>query len=445
MKHSKWGPSGAHRNLRCLGAPAAEAAYKDELSFFSAEGLAAHYLREVCRKENKPAIDFYERSLKVKQVEDEDGDIHSEVFFIEEDPTSFLEEDDSKFVFKVDEEMVDGVQRSLDMVDSKGYQKIYPEETLSTATWFGEGEIGTVDEHGIHLNKTAKVLRIGIHDLKYGGYIVGDEDEAGPEQLMIYAASVYDKLRKKTPEISEYEVKFELSICQPRRNHFPEWEVTLEEILLFMEYAASRKKLSDMPYAPRTPGAKQCHMCKHRPNCAEYQTYSVSAIGLKVEDLNARSGDITKVPAPEFPSVKSLTLEQRAFIYSHKGIVKKFMDDIELSLEKDYDDGYEIPGLKKVRGRVSRDWSDKEAAERFLIQRLGAAVAIERKLISVAQAEKRMTEQVFSKAKNLIKYERTKDTLVPLSSKKHAIEQIVNEFDNLDEGPEGNPDLSFLD
>lgn len=440
MEHSRRGPSGAYKWSRCLGSPAAEAQYPDALTHLNAEGTAAHFLREMCRKYNRCPSEYEGETIAVYREEVGQGSYKTHTIFCEEPDRMDLELAgiNPVFFYEVDDEMVEAIKLSLAMMDDLFPDEVLAEETLPIGPLF-PGEIGTVDEHGIIWGKNK--VTVALQDFKYGGLLIGDADaEEGPEQVMLYGYSVYNKHRDK---IGDREVEFILQICQPRREHYPQWKVSLTQILVMAEHLSQRKLLSEQIGAPRTPGPIQCRMCKHRPNCAEFAQYSVSLVGFDPKPAIGYGEVIELADDPILPAIESLTPEQRTYIYMHKEVINKFLADLTESLTKDYMEGRPTPGLKLVTGRLERTWHDPKAAEAFLIQRLGAAKAVVRKPISPAQAEQLLSPLVWKKAETMVKKSRTKEKLVLLSSKKQAIVPVASMFDNLDEAPDDG--LDFLD
>ena len=105
--------------------------------------------------------------------------------------------------------------------------------------------------------------------------------------------------------------------------------------------------------------------------------------------------------------------------------VGKWLDSIESYAQKLAADGRPLPGWKLVEGRGSRQWADDAAAAKFLKPKLKDQT-FEKKLISVAQAEKLLKHEPLStraksKLESLIVRREGKPTLVPESDKRPSL------------------------
>jgi hypothetical protein len=224
--HSVLGPSSAERWMNCPAsvllpgiAPQTE---------YAAEGTAAHTLSEWVR-EGKPLKDFKGKILVV-------GD----------------------FEFKVGKNMMDSVQTFVDSVEKLpgvpviearvGYEELVP------------GGFGTLDDARIQEDLCV------VTDFKHGkGVEVAAADNA---QMKLYALGLFFDFKW----MFRFQ-RFVLRICQPRRQHFDEWEVSLGKLLQW-GYDVVR------PSAQRalTPGSEfkagpWCKFCKAKDVCSTRASY----------------------------------------------------------------------------------------------------------------------------------------------------------------------------
>ena len=115
--------------------------------------------------------------------------------------------------------------------------------------------------------------------------------------------------------------------------------------------------------------------------------------------------------------------------------VGKWLDSVESYAQKLAADGRPLPGWKLVEGRGSRQWADEEAAAKFLKPKLKENT-FEKKLVSVAQAEKLLKHEPLSprfknKLESLIVRREGKPTLVPESDKRPSLMAAANDFQQL--------------
>lgn len=170
--HAKLSASSSDRWLNCTAAPTMEESYTDERSSFAEEGTRAHELAERCLRSGRHASSI-------------EGDWP--------------------------QDMRDYVQMYLDYVRAiKG--ELLVEQRFDLGKWIPEG-FGTSD---------AVVLDDGVchvMDLKYGKGV--RVDATCNTQLMLYALGAYDAFDAIYGPIT----KFVLHVCQPRLDHFDQWEV----------------------------------------------------------------------------------------------------------------------------------------------------------------------------------------------------------------------------
>src|SRR5271166_1373525 len=89
-EHSPLGPSSSKRWINCPGSVNASVGAADDESVYAAEGTAAHYLSELCRRGSAPAVNWLGHIFKV-----------------------------GKHKFTVDEEFADSVQQFVDWVQEQ--------------------------------------------------------------------------------------------------------------------------------------------------------------------------------------------------------------------------------------------------------------------------------------------------------------------------------------
>jgi len=221
--HSILGPSSAERWMNCAGSVLAPGTAKQ--TEYSAEGTAAHSLSEWVRETGKPASSWKGTILKVGDYE-----------------------------FKVGKPLIDSVTRFVEDVNKEGDGAALTEDMVHYDELV-PGGFGTLD----HARLADNLCR--VKDFKHGkGVEVYAKENA---QLKLYALGLFFRYSW----VYEFD-KFVLSICQPRRQHFDEWEISLGHLLQW-GYDEVR------PAAVRalTPGApfragNWCKFCKLKETCS---------------------------------------------------------------------------------------------------------------------------------------------------------------------------------
>lgn len=211
-----------------------------------------------------------------------------------------------------------------------------------------------------------------VFDFKYGFGVVEVEDN---EQVQYYALGAL--------ELGDF-TKIVLHICQPRASHedgkFRSWETTPEALLEFGKKLRAAALETQKKNAKLAAG-EWCFFCPAAGVCPQLHSTAVEV---------AR----TDFMEPKLPDATMLTAAQVVKVIEHRKLIENWFDAVEAHALAELQAGKKIPGLKMVNGRSSRSWTDEAEAEKILKSKLGEA-AYQKKLLSVAQAEK-------TPAKNLI-------------------------------------------
>lgn len=215
-EHARLSASGAHRWMRCPGAPNASDLYpEEETSTYAMEGTAAHEL----------AARALQAGPKSKRK------------IAKQNPHILA--------------YVDYVLGIAKKADSNPIIELRVDYSDWVPDGFGTGDCLILDDDTAH-----------VIDLKYGqGVKVFAEEN---EQLQLYALGMIPLMENFfAPK------KFKLHIFQPRLDHIDTWEVSFEDLLAFGETAKLAATLTCDPDALRIPGRKQCRWCPHKLNCPE--------------------------------------------------------------------------------------------------------------------------------------------------------------------------------
>lgn len=239
------------------------------------------------------------------------------------------------------------------------------------------GAFGTIDILAITGDGKLVVL-----DWKFGDGIFVEAE--GSYQLQFYGGCAVASDR---PEIEDFLYPDEqalvptdiiLGIIQPRRNRDEEtyriWETNIESLDSFIDTVVDAVQKGAADSAPLRAG-KWCWKCKAELICPE-RNRDVMAV------------DYTK-PALMAPLEIAKNLEIADKI---EGWIKTLRDYAHKEAER----GVKIPGRKLVMKRGTRIYSNAAMAEKLLKRHLKVAGAYEKKLISPAQAEKKLGKKSYN-------------------------------------------------
>lgn len=361
--HATLGASNAHRWLECPGSVEAERDIPNATSPFAAEGTEAHELAEIALRTNAAALDAYENT-----------------------------------------EMADFVRVYVDYVNqaAKDADLFEIEQRVSYADWI-EGGFGTAD---------AVIVKDGvIHvcDLKYGMGVRVDA-ENNP-QGMLYALGAYAENRW----LGDIHTA-RISIVQPRLDHISEWEISIDALLRWAEWAKQRADETSAPDAPRAPGEKQCRFCRAKASCQALRDMTEAAILSDFDDLD------------NMPKANTLTDAQMRRALDAKPLIESWLSAIETLVKERLHDGETFDGYKLVEGRSNRKWVAAEGAEETLVALLDDAAFAPRKIISPAQAEKALGKKRAGEIADLIVKPRGAPTLAKVSDPRPALGVSPDDF-----------------
>ena len=378
--HAILSASGSHRWLTCTPSAVLETQFPDTTSEAAREGTLAHEICEIKARQRfykKTDIGYMAKNVATRELNK-----------LRKDP---LYQDEM-------EGYTDDYVEELDTHALEFSEKPYIalETRLDLTEWVPEG-FGTADCIMIGGDKLL------IADFKYGkGVKVAAE---GNTQMQLYALGAWKKYS------CIYSIKrIRMVIIQPRLSVNPEvWDLPVEDLLKFGEYAKERAALAIEGKGDYVPGEEQCRFCRARQQCRARAD----------QNIMLAFGDIGKLPP--------LISDDEVGDYLRKGEdVASWLKDLQEYALGACLSGKHIPGYKAVEGRGSREWTDMDAAFEAL-QKSGvpAEMMYERKPLTLAALEKVVGKKDFAEtAGPFITKKPGKPALVQEKDKRPAITNV---------------------
>ena len=373
--HAKLGPSSWDRWSNCPGSVVLSEGMPNKSSLYAAEGTVAHEVADRVLREEVSCADR----------------LHDVLFQVE------------GYDIIVDDEMVEAVGRYVEIVQSYVGEEgiLMPEQQVPIGHMTGEvGASGTSD--AIVFNGK----RMTVIDLKYGkGVRVSAE---GNGQGRMYALGALEKYGSVF-DIEEVEIV----IVQPRLEDGVTSELLnigeLEEFKDQVELAAASVVLAtDEPPIESwlQPGEKQCKFCPAKGICPALAAETSNALALVSSCTAEDFADLTLPKQAASISLKpDASNEKLAEFMRAVSLIEAAVSGVRAEVERRLFEGQQIPGFYLGVGkRGNRQWSKDVDIETELKKRLGATVAYEKKLISVATAEKlfKPKPKTWAKIKDLV-------------------------------------------
>jgi hypothetical protein len=292
-------------------------------------------------------------------------------------------------------------------------------------------DVSTVDFWAISHDKTLHVV-----DYKNGFLPVAAENNS---QGLIYAGSVYKHLGR--PDLVE---RVAITIVQPNKLGYdgPDtWVISVDELLHHM-------KLIDIDYrealftdgSPDTlnPGDKQCQWCDLKHVCTVRGKTSFGGVPPLIDPFN-EFDNLEEATSDELSEIKAtLTPEQIATICQHGDKIKSFVDDVMSGERQRIESGGEVRGMKLIPGRKGkRQWKDESKAIEYLQRKINRTDIYTKKLLSPAQAEKKigkMSESVKKRFAEMVDQPNTKDKMVSVDHPTPAKQfgSVADDFEEIE-------------
>lgn len=402
--HSTLGASSAYRWIACPGSVAAIAALppeqRNKSSVYAKEGTTAHELGEVCLRTGKDAIEFAGRLIGGSYApggprslgggEEVSGDMAEAV-------QVYL--DYARSIADADQDVIMIEQR----FDLSGLNP------PPGCDMFGTSDLAVYKRD---------TRRLHVVDYKHGQGVA--VEAVGNPQLRYYALGA---LLVLPPECIVDDV--EITVVQPRAPHAAgpirseivgafdliEWSAGL------MAAAARTRDVS----APLEAG-EHCRFCPAAATCP----------ALSSRALAVAQAEFTDVGISEPPPPSSLTPDKIAAVLEAAPMIEKWLDAVRSMAFQTLEAGGKVPGYKLVQGKPgSRAWTDElDAVLALSLAGVADEDMYERKLISVAKAEKLVGKKDFGAAcGQAVKRPPGRLSMAPESDSRPAVQTIETEFE----------------
>ena len=422
-QHATLSASGAHGWMRCYGKLALEKGYGDKSSTFADEGTAAHELASWCLESGQDASAYAGRIITVEETGRQ---------------------------FEVDEDMVENVQRYVDIVRGLGGDLMVEQRVDFTRWLFPEGapmvpwvdeRTGEEGESPLECFGTSDAIvildeqeEVCIVDLKYGRGVSVSAEENEQEQL--YACGSVDLVALVADVNDDWTVR--LIIVQPRIGNISEWVTTVGGLKDFAARAAVAARHAIHQYDGKaepklTPGEKQCRFCKAKATCPALREevqdiVSGAAIPEDFADLSpVQPGELRSLPDQD---------SYLAAAMAKVDLVEQWCKAVRAEVESRLVEGKPVEGFKLVQGRRgARTWASKEEAEVVLSSlRLKKEQMYDMTVISPTTAEKLFKAgdigpRQWPKVQALITQAEGKPSVAPADDKRPAISVAVTADD----------------
>ena len=400
-------PSGASRWLECPGS-AIVCAMQDlegSSSVYAEEGTAAHKLAEECLIKGCTAAEYPNAWVALG----EDNEETVKQYMLPAEMRTAVDEFLSAVRSMAGKRHIQPETRFEDILDGIG-------GTCDACCW-GDGELQ-------------------VHDLKYGRRPVSAENNP---QLKLYALGALGLVEELYGEPIE---KVKLVIHQPNLRYVDEWDTTPKQLKAFR--AVVHKKIESIKVEIRAsslrgsvdaynfhPSEKACFFCPAKGTCEHLQKHLLTAVREDFEDLSK----VTEAGIKDATPVQIVDGDRLGTLLPLLGLFRSWCDEIYKLALTNLQAGQEVAGYKLVAGRKGRrGWTDEDAViAKMKSMRLKNEVIYNQKLVSVAQAEKKIGKNVFAKKMLYLVQEGAEGApeVVPETDKRSSVKSTIDEFEDI--------------
>lgn len=409
-QHARLSPSAAKRWMTCPGSigMTEKLNIQDKPSRFAAEGTVAHEVHELCLVKNQQAKDYFGKTIEADGMK-----------------------------FKVNQDMVDAVQMSLDyiqdridMAELEGLRVEVQVEVRSSLKYLGiPGLDGGTSDVVLLFWDGDELVGIEIFDYKHGaGVAVECIDNP---QAMSYALGIIVKYKAKKS------LPVRVTISQPRAHH-PDgriryWEVEADYILDWQDNdLVPKAKATLEENAELVPSDDGCRFCPVAGQCPRLfeRTQEVAMLDFADSD-----------DEPQLPDVETLTAEQKRFIMDHAAMLRSFIVAVENQVKHEVDHGsQDYEGHYKLVRKTTRRKFTEDALDELtspLLDHLEHEDVYEEKSRSMTEIERRLKKAIGAKhAKEVMDEITTKPegelVIAPQSDKRKAQQpSLIGDFNGM--------------
>ena len=204
----------------------------------------------------------------------------------------------------------------------------------------------------------------------------------------------------------------ELTIVQPRIEHFSTWEISAGELLAWGKDVLEPGAAKALAGEGEFKAGDHCRFCKARFTC------------------RARAEEYLKLAQMEFAEPALMSDEEIAEVLSKADALKKWAEEVYTYAQNEAVVNHkEWPGYKLVLGRSNRKYTDEEDVAEAA-QKAGYTDIFKKSLIGITEMERLMGKKKFNEILGSLVYKPDgKVTLVPDSDKREAVKTATAEAD----------------
>jgi hypothetical protein len=392
-KHALLSASASSRWLNCTPSAVLESKVKATSSAYADEGTTAHSLAEVLLQYQFGLITNLEYHVKLRAVMDDE----------------YYSDDMSEYIS-------DYVTHVVERYNTYKHAIIFLEQRFDLSDWvpfgFGTSDVSIVSPGALE-----------IIDLKYGkGVPVFAERN---KQLMLYALGAH----KEFSYLGDIDT-VRMTIYQPRIDNVSSWETPATDLLDWAEHEVKAK--AELAY--RGEGTAQvgewCKFCRVKATCTAMAEEQLKLAMLEFDDL--AEPEIVEGTLGDDPN--TLSDEHISRIILHAQLFKNWISAVEeYALSKAVQDNKQWPGLKLVKGRSVRKYTDPAQIMQVLEEHGYAPEAFTKaKLVGITELERSLGKKTMTDliGEYIIKPEGS-PTLVVATDKRPAYDKVqaaLNDF-----------------